>query len=119
MSKSNKIGIWGEQFACDFLLKEKNHKILHTNYRYGHKEVDIISLDKDTIVFTEVKTRSSLNYGYPEEFVNITKQKNLKAISEQFLDQNQEFYKIRFDIISILVESNKVIECYHIEDAFY
>ena len=58
MALHNEIGAMGERIAVDYLL-EKNYQILDTNWACGHKEVDIIAKDGDTIVFVEVKTRKS------------------------------------------------------------
>ena len=52
------LGRQGEDIACD-LLKGMGHTILERNYRSGHLEIDIISIDADGIHFVEVKTRRS------------------------------------------------------------
>ncbi len=118
MTKHKETGIKGEQIAQNFLQK-KGYKILHLNWRHERKEVDIIAMHHDLLVFVEVKTRTSMKYGYPEEAVHTTKQSYLKAAADAFLDDHPQYEKLRFDIISIILEKNKTKEIMHIEDAFF
>lgn len=111
-------GILGEQLAVSF-LEGRQHIILHTNFRINRKEVDIISLDQQILVFTEVKTRTSFDFGYPETAVDKTKQERIKAVAEQFLLDHPEYSQIRFDVISILLSGEEAKEIHYIEDAFY
>lgn len=62
----------GEKLAVNF-LKEQGFKILETNFRSKFGEIDIIAIDKDALVFIEVKTRSSQQFGLPEEAVGFRK----------------------------------------------
>lgn len=118
LSKHISLGKNGEQLAVDF-LKNKGHLLLHTNYRSGHKEIDIITLDKDILVFSEIKTRSSYAFGFPEMAVTTAKQLLLKAAAEAFLRENTQYHKIRFDVVSILIKGGQITEIVHFEDAFY
>lgn len=118
MGKHTELGKNGEIIALDF-LKNKGHQIIATNYRCGHKEIDIISLEKDVLVFCEIKTRSNFHFGFPEEAVTPRKQALLKAAAEAFLLDHQQYSKIRFDIVSILMNGTSVREILHFEDAFY
>jgi putative endonuclease len=76
MAEHNELGKLGEELAVDFL--EKNgYEILETNWTFQKAEVDIIA-QKDTILAViEVKTRSSLDYGLPQDFV---KQKKIQLL---------------------------------------
>lgn len=118
MSKHNETGIKGEQIAEKFLQKN-GYAILHRNWRFGKKEIDLVTQKGDLLVFIEVKTRSGFDFGFPEEAVDKRKQEFLKSAAEAFLDQFPGFEKIRFDIVSILLEKEHVKEVFHIEDAFY
>ena len=118
MSKNNETGIKGEYIAKDFLLKN-GYIILQTNWCCGKKEVDIIAQKDNCLVFIEVKTRSSFDYGFPEEAVTIKKQSFLKAAAEDYMDNNPTSLLPRFDIISILIEKGNVKEILHFEDAFF
>ena len=118
MSKHNETGVKGEQIAEKYLL-EKGHRLLHRNWCFGKKEVDLITQKGDMLVFTEVKTRSRMDYGFPEEAVTYKKQADLKTAAEAFLEEFPAYLKIQFDIISIHIEQDRVKEIRHFEDAFY
>lgn len=118
MAKHNETGIKGEQIAEKFLLK-KGYCILHRNWCFGKQEIDLIAEKDNTLIIIEVKTRSSLAFGFPEDAVTTRKQGYLKAATEAFLDQNPQYRRIQFDIISIFMQRNEAREILHFEDAFY
>ena len=118
MAKHSKIGIKGEEIAAAYLLN-KGYIILHRNWRTGRKEVDIIAVKGDTLVMAEVKTRTNFDFGFPEESVGAKKQAYLKAAAEAFIYANPQYLNLRFDIISILMDSGAVKEILHFEEAFY
>jgi putative endonuclease len=118
LSKHNELGRNGEILACQFLIN-KGHQILATNYRSGHKEIDIISTDKAVLVFSEIKTRSSYDFGFPEEAIHGRKKKLLLKAAEAYLAEHSNYIQIRFDVISILIRYGKPAEILHFEDAFY
>jgi putative endonuclease len=117
MAIHNELGKQGERLAVDYLIK-KGHEIIVLNYRHEKAEVDIISNHAGTIVFTEVKTRSTDRYGYPEGAVNSKKQEMLREAMEHYLAENNIKDEARFDIISIVINGNGE-DIHHIEDAFY
>ena len=117
MAEHNELGKFGEELAVDFL--EKNgYEILETNWFFDKAEVDIIAQKETILAVVEVKTRSSLEFGLPQEFVKPKKiQLLVKAINE-YVTQNDLEVEVRFDIIAIHKENNEfVLE--HIEEAFY
>ena len=118
MGKHKETGIKGEVIAASFLLK-KGYQILHSNWKSGNKEVDIIALKDGILVFTEVKTRRNYDFGYPEEAVNAKKQQHIKLVAEAYCDEYKDYQDIRFDVISILLKGTTVEEILHLEDAFY
>ena len=118
MSKHSKIGIKGEQIAADFLLN-KGYIIIHRNWRSGKKEVDVIALQGDTLVIVEIKTRSRVDFGYPEEAVNKKKQQFLKEAALAFSMEYPHYINIRFDIISVVMDGDDIKEIMHFEEAFY
>lgn len=99
----NKItGSQGEAIAQKF-LKDQGYKILATNFTCKIGEIDIIAKQKKTIVFVEVKTKSNLDFGYPREMVNITKQNKIRRVAEYYLlKTNQTDCECRFDVIEVL-----------------
>ena len=74
MAEHNDTGMQGEALARRH-LEEQGFAIMETNWRRGKYEVDIIAYKEGLIVFAEVKTRNSTDYGNPEEFVDRKKQK--------------------------------------------
>ena len=111
------LGDVGEQLACDF-LKTKGYEILERNYRYGHGELDIIAKDGEMLVFVEVKTRQSQNYGPPEYSLTYGKQKQLRHIAEgYFYEHNIAEHACRFDVVTIEFLNN-THQINHIEHAF-
>ena len=117
MAEHNELGKRGEKIAQVFLT-EKGYRILHVNWRHRKAEIDIIAMDRNTLVFVEVKTRQTLIFGEPENAVNLRKQKNLIHAANAYVLKNGFDNEARFDIISIIIEKNANI-INHIEDAFY
>ena len=118
MATHNEIGALGEQIALEYLL-ERKYQILETNWVCGHKEVDIIAKDGDTIVFVEVKTRHSTCLVEPEATVDFYKQRHLIWAANSFVYRYQYDNDVRFDIIAIVIDKNNEKRIEHIEDAFY
>ena len=101
---SNKIkGKYGEDIAVNYLIKNK-YKIIERNYhfsRYG--EVDIIALDKNTLCFIEVKTRSNDKFGTPFEAVTKTKLNKIYKCAMSYISKPDiKIKSFRIDAISVL-----------------
>ena len=110
---SHNVGQAGEDLAVDFLRKKK-YKILTVNYRSRFGEIDIVAQKGKIICFVEVKNRSSDKFGVGAEAVNLSKQKKIISLAQQFLFQNKYAdCDFRFDVIDI---SAGCIE--HFENAF-
>lgn len=116
MAYHNDIGEKGEILAADFLQK-KGFRIVETNWRYHHKEIDIIAYERDILVIVEVKLRSNEYYGTPSESVTRKKQKLLVEAADAYVDTLEYAPEVRFDVISILDNGND-FEIEHIDDAF-
>ncbi len=92
----------GERTACRYLLGH-GFDVLARRYRSRSGEIDIIALEQDTLVFVEVKTRSSRKFGEPWEFVDWQKQQILRRTAEDFIaDHDLGQYAYRFDIVSVI-----------------
>ncbi len=102
---SNKsVGQRGETIAAEYLLKQ-GYKILETNKRFSRFcEIDIIALEKNTLVFIEVKTRRTNYCGEPIEAITMSKFQNIKKGLALFLQDNPQYKKYRIDAISIILE---------------
>ena len=107
------MGSTGEKRAVKF-LKKKGFKILKTNYETPLGEIDIIAEDNGTIVFIEVKTRTSDKFGLPSEAVVRRKQEKYYKIATFYLQrENKMERECRFDVVE--VENEKIN---HIFNAF-
>ena len=82
MQRKN-TGNLGEKFARDF-LKKRGYRIIETNYRCPEGEIDIIARHKDSLVFIEVRTKKSLEFGSPEESITLTKKERLRATAARY-----------------------------------
>ena len=92
----------GERIACRHLLKQ-GFDILARRYRTRSGELDIVALERDVLVFIEVKMRSTQEFGEPWEFVDWQKQRFLQRAAEEFIEEyDLGRYAYRFDIVSVL-----------------
>jgi putative endonuclease len=117
MAQHNELGKKGEQLAVDFLI-ENNYDIVERNYRFDKAEVDIIAKKDDILAIVEVKTRSSLDFGNPQDFVKPKQIKNLVKAVDEYVTENNLDVEVRFDIIAIVKQKNNY-EIEHLENAFY
>ncbi len=112
------LGKSGEKVALRY-LEDKKYKIVAKNFRLFRGEIDIVAYDKRTLVFVEVKTRKSADFGLPEESVTLSKQKQIKRIAQGFLTKNNLYEKeCRFDVISLTIDEGKGYSIRHIKNAF-
>ncbi len=117
MAEHNDLGKLGEELAVDFLQKS-GYDILETNWVFQKAEIDIIAQKGSILAVVEVKTRSSTDFGLPQDFVKPKKiQLLVKAVNEYVISYDLDV-EVRFDIIAIHKESKEfIIE--HLENAFY
>ena len=109
-------GVWGEELAAAY-LREKGYVILERDWHSGHRDIDIIAQKDDTIVFVEVKTRSSRDSLDPITAVNRQKQNNLLHAINHYLQYKHISSAYRFDVITIVGTPGCVNpEIEHIED---
>lgn len=106
MGAHNKeIGMRGENIAVKHLLSQ-GYVILERNYRSRHGEIDIVSKHNNTIVFVEVKTRSSLSYGRPIESIDYKKIKHLQYTAQGYMQWKGLYNQgCRFDAIEVVIGS--------------
>ena len=117
MAQHNELGKLGEEMAVDFLQKN-GYVILETNWVFQKAEIDVIAQKQNTLAIVEVKTRSSIDFGLPQDFVKPKKiQLLVKAVNE-YVIANDIDLEVRFDIIAISKEDNR-FKIEHLEDAFF
>lgn len=110
------LGQRGEARAARY-LKRKGYRILEMNYKAPTAEVDIVAMDKDVLVFVEVKTRKDLSHGSPLEAVGPKKQGKLREAALYYMGRLKQQPLARFDVISI-VKRGWRSEIEHITSAF-
>jgi len=117
MAEHNDLGKLGEEAAADYLRKQ-GYTILERNWRFQKAELDIIAQKDNCLAIVEVKTRSTSDFGNPQDFVNSKKIKlSVKAVNEYVSLKNIEV-NVRFDIIAVIRHATN-FEILHLEDAFY
>jgi len=105
--KRRDTGILGEKLAKDFLRK-KGYHILETNYRCPEGEIDIVARQKDFLVFIEVRTKTSLEFGSPEESITSAKMKRLRATASHYRQTHDNLPSSwRIDMVAVELDQNR------------
>ncbi|MDM1378855.1 YraN family protein [Myroides marinus] len=117
MAINHDVGKEGEEAAVQYLIN-KGYEIVIRNYYADKAELDIVALKDGILVFVEVKTRSSLDFGSPQDFVTNKKIKLMIKAANFFIEEFEREEEGRFDIIAIHKVGNK-FDIEHIEDVFY
>jgi putative endonuclease len=115
---SKALGSKGEDLAVQY-LKKKGFKVIERNYHCSAGEIDLIAREGNTLVFVEIKARSSSDYGLPQDAVDRFKQQKLIEAARTFMAQRRvtEDIAARFDVVAIhLTPGGPHIEL--IRDAF-
>jgi putative endonuclease len=113
-SRNIEIGKHGEQLAAAFLQK-KGFEIVARNYRASYTEIDLIVKRDNWIIFVEVKTRTSMAFGEPEQAVSALKARHIFRAAEHYIFSINWQGHVRFDVISVKLGLEPVID--HFEDA--
>ena len=112
------LGKWGESQAADY-LQARGLRIICRNFRCPLGEIDIIAQDDDCLVFCEVKTRSSSQYGFPQEAVSRAKQQKIAQVALWYLSNQAITVDVRFDVVAITRSSSAKPEIEWLPAAFY
>ncbi|MCV2485818.1 YraN family protein [Flavobacterium sp. SH_e] len=121
MAEHNDLGKLGEDLAAVH-LEENGYSILERNFVIQKAEIDIIAQKDSVLAIVEVKTRSSLDFGSPQDFVKQKKiQLLIKAVNAYINDREKDFaedLEIRFDIVAVH-KNGETFAIEHLTDAFY
>ena len=117
MAEHNDLGKRGEDLAADY-LQRKGYVILERDWRSGHRDLDIIALDGDVVVFVEVKTRRNRLFTDPVDAVGYQKIRNLQQAANHYVKYRRINRDIRFDIVCVTGTSDSEADIEHIEGAF-
>lgn len=107
---------------CEFMartyLEQQGYLILETNWRSGHKEIDIIAKEGETLVIVEVKARKNEDFIFAEDAVDEKKMRNLIRAANNYILMKELDCETRFDIITLILDNNGEYKLNHIKDAF-
>ncbi|GAA3762700.1 YraN family protein [Flavobacterium ginsengiterrae] len=121
MAEHNELGKKGEELAVEY-LQQNGYEILDRNWVFQKAEIDIIAKKDNILAVVEVKTRSSLDFGSPQDFVKPKKINLLiKAVNAYINYREKDFeddLNVRFDIVAIH-KNEETFAIEHLTDAFY
>ena len=116
MALHNILGKRGEDYAVNY-LRQKGYRVLDRNWKCGDMEIDIVALEKDELVFVEVKTRSTDAWQNPEDAVDELRKRRLSRAANAYIKYHRLDNRYRFDIVGIVMTDNET-RLNHIEEAF-
>lgn len=117
MAQHNELGKKGEDLAVEY-LEQNGYKILDRNWTFQKAEIDIIAKKESILAIIEVKTRSSLSFGLPQDFVKPKKIQLLVKAVNAYINDRKIDIEVRFDIIAIH-KNKESFAIEHITDAFF
>ena len=102
MKQTYETGLLGEEIAAQWLEQHYGMRLLETRYKTKAGEIDLIMLDKDTVVFVEVKTRMTSQPGAGIAAINQQKQRRISRTATLYLMRMEWLHKaVRFDVIEV------------------
>ncbi len=108
--KKKNLGALGEKIATE-LLKKNKYKILARNFHTRFGELDIVAVDGETLVFVEVKTRTSGQFGLPEEAISSWKLRSIEKAGQIFRVKNAKLPEWeRIDVVAVEIDESGVVE---------
>ena len=116
-AEKDELGKKGEEIAREHLIS-KGYRILDVNWRFGHKEIDVVARQGDEIVVVEVKTRLENYTVEPWEAVTTSKIRNIVEVADAWLRIHQVDLETRFDVISVVIKKDGSHLLEHFEGAF-
>jgi len=118
MNYKQKVGFFGEQIAIDFLVRN-SYLIIDKNVKLSYQEIDIVAKIKERLVFVEVKTRRSEQFGSPFEAVHARKQQRMAKAALAYIGSNGQHDRLaRFDVVAVRLKRDAPPQIEHIRNAF-
>jgi putative endonuclease len=118
MRAKDAVGQYGERVAAQHLM-DTGLQIIERNWRCSAGEIDIVAAEGGTLVFVEVKARSSLAFGSPAQAVVGRKQRRVRELALHWLDEHPgSWAELRFDVVSVLRMPRGPAEVEHLRGAF-
>ncbi len=117
-SRRDDLGKKGEELAVSH-LKSLGYKIVERNFRCRLGEIDIIAYHGKTLVFVEVRTRKSCQFGSPLSSVTYRKQKKLITLAKFYMKKHRLFERVaRFDVVGIILDKTGNVSIELVQNAF-
>ena len=99
--RRRETGILGEKLAAEF-LRGRGYQIVETNYRCPEGEVDIVARHGDFLVFVEVRTKRSKQFGSPEESITPVKKERLRLVAARYREAHDDLpEQWRIDVVVV------------------
>ena len=112
------LGDRGEEIAAAHLA-ERGWRILHRQFRIGHREIDLVARRGEVVAFVEVKTRGGTGYGHPLEAITWKKRREIQRVALAWIDRfGRPGDVYRFDAVAILLPAGGEARVEHVEDAW-
>jgi putative endonuclease len=119
MNERQILGRTGEELALKYLL-QLDYTLVCRNYRLRSGEIDLIMQDSATLVFIEVRSKTSTDFGTPLETIDFAKRRQIEKTARQFLARRRisDEIRCRFDVVGIVFRPGQTPQIEHIIDAF-
>ena len=103
------LGAWGERIAREHIEK-LGYQVIETNFRCHEGEIDIIAQEGEQLVFVEVRTRRSLDFGSPEESITVSKKKKLIEVANAYLQSHEGLSSWwRIDVVAVELGPGSIV----------
>ena len=116
--KNKDTGFLGENIATTH-LQSLGFEIIERNWRFKHLEIDIIASKEGLLHIIEVKTRSSIEFGYPEQMINAQKMQFIKNAAAHYQFENPTWKWLQFDVIAIYKNAEETWTLDFFEDVYF
>lgn len=116
--KNKDTGFLGENIATNH-LRSLGYEILERNWRHKHLEIDIIAAKFGMLYIIEVKTRSSIEFGYPEQMINAQKMQCLKNAAAHYQFEHPQYKWLQFGVIAIYKSEDEIWKLDFFEDVYF
>lgn len=118
MAQSHRLGSEGEALAAAH-LEQDGWRVVARNYRFGHREIDLIARRGRVVAFVEVKTRARLRWGHPLLAIDTRKRAEIERVARVWLDRHgRRGDEFRFDAIAVYRTDEGTLCVEHLEDAW-